>query len=109
MDVEIDLPLFLSAGDQQRFFQALKDLMAIREFQIRDSRLMLRLEIRFLTRTAAREFIALLSRYQVPLVPLQCLSVTNKKFFWLAEPGEYWHESMFGSPAVSAGPTIING
>lgn len=96
MEVEIDLPCFLSTGDQQRFFQALKDLTAIREFQVNDKRLLLRLEIRFLTRTASRDFMALLTRYQVSLVPLQCLSATNKKFAWLANPQEYWHSSMFG-------------
>lgn len=109
MDVEIDLPSFLSSGDELRFFQGLKDLMAIREFHINDKRLLLRMEIRFLTRSASREFIALLTRYQISLMPLQCLSVTNKKFVWLADPGEYWHLSMFGDQAIRQEPKIANG
>lgn len=109
MDVQIDLPSFLSPGDEQRFFQGLKDLTAVREFQVHDRCLLLRLEIRFLTRTACREFIALLSRYQVPLMPLRGLSVTNKKFAWLAEPGEPWHQSMFGGSATTAEPKIGHG
>lgn len=79
MEVEIDLPSFLTAGDQQRFFQGLKDLTAVREFQLNNGRLVLRMEIRFLTKKASREFIALLTRYQVSLVPLRCLFATNKK------------------------------
>ena len=109
MDLEIDLPSFLSGGDELRFFQALKDLTAIREFQVSEGRLLLRVEIRFLTRTASKEFIALLTRYQVSLVPLQFLSVTNKKFAWLADPGEYWHQSMFGDQKLPAEPKSIGG
>ena len=109
MEVEIDLPSFLTAGDEQRFFQGLKDLTAVREFQLNDGRLVLRMEIRFLTRKASREFIALLTRYQVSLVPLRCLSETNKKFAWLADPGEYWHPSMFGDPQGAPERKVING
>ena len=109
MEVEIDLPSFLTAGDEQRFFQGLKDLTAIREFQMNNGRLMLRLEIRFLTKKASREFIALLTRYQVSLVPLSCLSATNKKFTWLAGPHEYWHRSMFGDPQTVPERKIIHG
>ena len=109
MDFEIDLPLFLSRDDELRFFQGLKDLAAIREFQVSGGRLLLRMEIRFLTRTVAREFIALLTRYQVPLGPLQCLSVTNKKFAWLADPGEYCHQSMFGDRSVQVERNMANG
>jgi len=109
MDFEIDLPSFLSSGDEQRFFQGLKDLPAIREFQVSDGRLLLRMEVRFLTRTVSKDFIALLTRYQVSLVPLQCLSVTNKKFAWLADPAEYWHQSMFGNRAAPAGHKMTNG
>lgn len=108
MDVEIDLPLFLSGGDESRFFQGLRDLMAIREFQVSGRRLLLRVEIRFLTRTASKEFIALLTRYQVSLVPLQFLSVTNKKFAWLADPAEYWHQSMFGDQQPAAEPKSMS-
>ena len=109
MEVEIDLPSFLTAGDEQRFFQGLKDLTAVREFQLNNGRLVLRMEIRFLTRKASREFIALLTRYQVALVPLRCLSETNKKFAWLAEPEEYWHHSMFGDPRAEPERKVING
>jgi hypothetical protein len=109
MDFEIDLPSFLSRNDELRFFQGLKDLAAIREFRVSGERLLLRTEIRFLTRTVAREFIALLTRYQVSLGPLQCLSVTNKKFAWLADPEEYWHQSMFGDRAVPVERKIANG
>ena len=98
MEIEIDLPSFLTAGDEQRFFQGLKDLIAIREFQMHSGRLLLRMEIRFLTKSACREFIALLSRYQISLAPLRCLSATNKKFAWLADPREYWHQNMYGDP-----------
>lgn len=104
MDLEIDLPSFLSGGDELRFFQGLKDLTAIREFQVNEARLLLRVEIRFLTRTAAKEFIALLTRYKVSLTPLRFLSVTNKKFAWLADPGEYWYPSMFGDKNLPADP-----
>ena len=52
MDVEIDLPSFFSGGDELRFFQGLRDLTAIREFQVIDGRLLLRVEVRFLSRTA---------------------------------------------------------
>lgn len=109
MEVEIDLPVFLSSGDERRFFQGLRDLTAIREFQVRDQCLLLRLEIRFLTKVASREFIALLMRYQVSLVPLQCLSATNKKFAWLDDPGEYWHQSMFADRVNTPDQKIING
>jgi len=109
MEVEIDLPSFLTAGDEQRFFQGLKDLTAVREFQLNNGRLVLRMEIRFLTKKASREFIALLTRYQVSLVPLRCLSATNKKFAWLAEPEEYWYHSMFGDPQAEPERKIING
>jgi hypothetical protein len=102
MDVEIDLPSFFSGGDELRFFQGLRDLTAIREFQVIEGRLLLRVEVRFLTRTASKEFIALLTRYQVSLMPLQFLSVTNKKFAWLADPGEYWYPSMFGDQTMPA-------
>lgn len=108
MEVEIDLPSFLTTGDEQRFFQGLKDLTAIREFQMNDGRLLLRMEIRFLTRKASREFIALLSRYQVSLVPLRCLSATNKKFTWLADPHEYWHQSMFGDPPPALAREVMS-
>lgn len=70
---------------------------------------MLRMEIRFLTRTASKEFIALLTRYQVSLLPLQFLSVTNKKFAWLADPREYWHQSMFGDQKSPAEAKTIRG
>ncbi|MCE2859137.1 MAG: hypothetical protein LW731_04735 [Oxalobacteraceae bacterium] len=109
MEVEIDLPSFLTAGDEQRFFQGLKDLTAIREFQMNDGRLLLRMEIRFLTKSASREFIALLTRYQVSLAPLRCLSETNKKFIWLADAHEYWHQSMFGDPQTVPERKIIHG
>lgn len=108
MEVEIDLPSFLTAGDEQRFFQVLRDLTAIREFQMHDGRLLLRMEIRFLTKSASREFIALLTRYRVPLAPLRCLSVTNKKFAWLADRQEYWHQSMFGDPPTAEEDQAIN-
>jgi len=109
MEVEIDLPSFLTAGDEQRFFQGLKDLTAIREFQMHSGRLLLRMEIRFLTKSASREFIALLTRYQVSLAPLRCLSATNKKFAWLADPCEYWHQNMYGDPHAMLERKIING
>ncbi len=109
MDFEIDLPSFLSNGDELRFFQGLKDLAAIREFRVSEGRLLLRMEIRFLTRTVSREFIALLTRYQVSLAPLQCLSETNKKFAWLADPGEYWHHNMFGDQKLPTERKIIGG
>ncbi|MEO0314882.1 MAG: hypothetical protein RI928_1338 [Pseudomonadota bacterium] len=109
MEVEIDLPSFLTERDEQRFYQGLKDLTAIREFQMHHGRLLLRMEIRFLTKKASREFIALLTRYQVSLVPLRCLSETNKKFAWLADPGEYWHPSMFGDPQGAPERKVING
>jgi hypothetical protein len=108
MDVEIELPSFLTAGDEQRFFQGLKDLTAIREFHMNNGRLILRMEIRFLTKKASREFIALLSRYQVSLVPLRCLAATNRKFAWLAERHEYWHQSMFGDAREALERKIIN-
>lgn len=109
MDFEIDLPSFLSNGDELRFYQGLKDLAAVREFRVSEGRLLLRMEIRFLTRTVSRDFIALLTRYQVPLAPLKCLSETNKKFAWLADPGEYWHQSMFGHPELPGACKIIGG
>jgi hypothetical protein len=109
MDVEIELPSFLTAGDEQRFFQGLKDLTAIREFHINNGGLMLRMEIRFLTKKASREFMALLTRYQVSLVPLRCLAATNKKFAWLANPQEYWHQSMFDDSQEALEQKVING
>ena len=109
MEVEIDLPSFLTAGDEQRFFQGLRDLTAIREFQMHGGRLLLRMEIRFLTKSASREFIALLTRYRVSLVPLRCLSATNKKFAWLADPREYWHQHMYGQPQAVPERQVING
>ena len=109
MEFEIDLPSFLTEGDEQRFYQGLKDLTAIREFQMNNGRLLLRMEIRFLTKKASREFIALLTRYQVSLVPLRCLSATNKKFAWLADPSEYWHLSMFGDLQAVTERKVING
>jgi hypothetical protein len=109
MEVEIDLPSFLTAGDEQRFFQGLRDLTAIREFQMNNGRLLLRMEIRFLTRKASREFIALLTRYQVSLVPLRCLSATNKKFAWLEDPQEHWYQSMFGDALAAPVRKVILG
>ena len=92
MDVEIELPSFLTAGDEQRFFQGLRDLTAIREFHMNNGRLMLRL-----------------TRYQVSLVPLRCLAVTNKKFAWLADRQEYWHQSMFGDSREALEQKVISG
>ena len=109
MDVEIELPSFLTAGDEQRFFQGLRDLTAIREFHINNGQLMLRMEIRFLTKKASREFIALLTRYQVSLAPLRCLAVTNKKFAWLADRHEYWHQSVFGDSRETLERKVISG
>lgn len=106
MEFDIDLPTFLTQGDEQRFYQGLKDLTAVREFQINKGRLLLRMEIRFLTKKASREFIGLLTRYQISLVPLRCLSSTNKKFAWLADPSEYWHQSMFGDPCAVPGQEV---
>ena len=106
MEFDIDLPTFLTQGDEQRFYQGLKDLTAVREFQINKGRLLLRMEIRFLTKKASREFIGLLTRYQISLVPLRCLSSTNKQFAWLADPSEYWHQSMFDDPYAVPGQEV---
>ena len=53
--------------------------------------------------------MALLTRYQVSLVPLRCLAATNKKFAWLADPQEYWHQSMFDDSQEALEQKVING
>lgn len=97
MQLEIGLTTFYSKGDEQRFFQGLTDISAIKEIRGIGKELVVQLDTRSLSKEALRELIAVLWRYGISLYPLRVLA-ENRKFAWIAEEKFYWHKNMFGVP-----------
>ncbi|MDM5182149.1 hypothetical protein PO883_33815 [Massilia sp. DJPM01] len=96
MKFEISLGEFYSDGDERRFFQGLKDVTAIKSIKGVGRGLIVNLDLRFLNNDGARELIALLWRYEIPLSSFRILAEKYKKFSWLDDVKWYWHKSMFG-------------
>lgn len=97
MRFDIGLPDFLSKMDEERFFQAFRELVAIREFKIMDGGLALWIDMRYLNKSATCELIALMARYSLPLSPVGVFFNRSKGFYWLRDERRYWFKSMFNS------------
>lgn len=105
MRFEIDLPVFLSKMDEQRFFQVLRDIVAIREFKIMDGGLVFWIDLRYLNKKATCELIALMTRYSLPVSPVREFYFRSKGFYWLKDERRYWYQSMFHSaPELDRNP-----
>ncbi|WP_147329595.1 hypothetical protein [Paraburkholderia sp. DHOC27] len=94
MQLEITLCTFYSMGDERRFFEGLNGIAAIKRIQGVGKGLEIDIDIRYLTKDAVWDLIALLWRYGIPLAPLRELAA-RKKFAWLSAERFYWHKSMF--------------
>ena len=94
MKFTIDLQPFYSKGDENRFFQGLKENRAVLSFRGVGSQLILDVSLKLLGRDSLWEIIALLWRYGVPLAPLAPLS-EKPRFGWLNQHHFFWHSDMF--------------
>ncbi|CAG9245598.1 conserved hypothetical protein [Burkholderia diffusa] len=94
MDIRISLVRFFSKGDEQRFFDGLDGVAAIKSYVGSGRELIVKIDRRVLDASMLREFIALLSRYDIDLSALSILA-DSKKFAWLKDPQCYWHKRMF--------------
>ncbi|MBB1626447.1 hypothetical protein [Achromobacter sp. UMC71] len=101
MDVKIPLVRFLSPGDEQRFFDALTAIPAIKNHTGKGPDFTLKIDRRRLSTAMLRELLALLVRYGADLSAL-CPLAREKKFWWLNEPGNYWHKPLLPPPAAPA-------
>lgn len=93
MKLMIDLNSFYSAGDEHRFFQGLDDNAAVSGYRGIARQLEVSIVLKRLNRDTLRELIALLYRYQIPLIPLAPLAKSTR-FAWVEDERWYWHHSM---------------
>lgn len=107
MQIVIDLTTFYSTGDEERFFQGLKNISAIKGIRGVGSGLHIEVEMASLNNAALRELIALLWRYGISLIPLKVFA-TKKKFAWLGDAKWYWYQSMFDMPEHAGEPEQIS-
>lgn len=96
MIIELELGMYYSQGDEDRFFRGLKTNRAVVKFRGVGSNLLVTVNPRALTKDRLWDLIALLWRYEVPLRPLKIFA-QSKKFSWLRNKEMYWHKSMFGA------------
>lgn len=96
MIIELELGMYYSQGDEDRFFRGLETNRAVVKFRGVGSNLLVTVNPRALTKDRLWDLIALLWRYEVPLRPLKIFA-KSKKFSWLRNKEMYWHKSMFGA------------
>ncbi len=94
MILRLRLTNFLSQSDERRLFQGLKEIPAIRSVHGVRPDVLLVIEMSALNKGAMRELLALLTRFEVPLMPLRVFA-EKRKFDWLNDPQGRWHSAMF--------------
>jgi hypothetical protein len=102
MIIEISLGSFYSRGDERRFFSGLRNISAIEEVRGIGRNLLLMVNLRRLSVEEARELLALLWRYGIPLSPLFPLS-KKKRYQWLNDVRGYWYRCLFKDVRVNLG------
>lgn len=96
--MKIPLVRFFSQGDEQRFFDALAAIPAITNHAGQGRHFTLKIDRRKLDSPMVHELVALLVRYGADLSSL-CQLAREEKFWWLNEPGNYWHQHLLATPA----------
>jgi len=103
LDMKIPLARFFSEGDEKRFFDALATIPAITSHTGHGHDFTLKIDRRRLSSAMVRELVALLVRYGADLSSL-CALAREEKFWWLNEPGNYWHKPLLPPAAQAARP-----
>jgi hypothetical protein len=78
----LSLGWFYSQGDEDRFFEGLHRLRAVRSARGIGKELIVEMDVRRLSQSDLRELIALLRRYRIPRKPLAALA-KMERFSWL--------------------------
>lgn len=94
MIIELELGMYYSQGDEDRFFLGLKTNRAVVKFRGAGNNLLVTVNSRNMTKEGLWDLIALLWRYKVPLRPLKIFA-QSKKFSWLNNKEMFWYKDMF--------------